>query len=690
MTNIYARRAMLLLFFAFAQFATGQQLVHYWNFNNNSSVTALTTPTLSLVPGAGIVHVTGGISAIDAAGGTGQNFDVQNLNARNGDPAGTHLRFNDPIGGQLEFSIPTTGYQNPIVKFATRRSGSGAGNQLWQYSLNGTTFVSFSIIAPNNGDPALETLDFSAIAGADNNPNFKIRVSFAAGDGGTAGNNRFDNFTVDATQIGGDVNPPVATIAPTNGSTNIAVDISPTISFNENIRLVEGNATIDNTNVDAIVELRVNDASGAVVPFDATISGNIITINPISDLNNNQTYYIALMQNAVEDFNDNALTLPTSATFTTIAAQTALQAGDIAFVGYRMSATGAEDEIAFVTLVSIGGGTVINFTDAKYTTNAQPQCPGGISWTAPANTCVPAGTVVNVQTNTLVTSLGTSTGTGFGLSAGGDQVIAYTGTAAAPNYLTALTSNGWVGTNTVCTGSSSMIPAGLTSGVSALNASTAPGNTAGNAINAYYSGTQTGTTTQLRAAIMNPANWTASAGGTDPQTWPAWNFPMAVQVSSVLVPNDTTISIAFNGPVNTTSATTLSNYTGIDGLTSATVEGNTVTLTFSQAFGDQNYSLIIGSITGANGLPSGCDYTFNFDGSLATPDFNTANSFRIYPNPSRGIVQLSFAADIIVYDMTGKKVHSALNTETIDTASFAPGMYFVRTSTGLTQKLIVR
>ena len=51
---------------------------------------------------------------------------------------------------------------------------------------------------PNNGDPALVTLDFSGIDATDNNPNFKLKVEFQQGSGGTVGNNRFDNFTLES------------------------------------------------------------------------------------------------------------------------------------------------------------------------------------------------------------------------------------------------------------------------------------------------------------------------------------------------------------------------------------------------------------------------------------------------------------------------------------------------------------
>ena len=123
-----------LLLVLFVSTTYGQTLVHYWNFNNSTSIAAITTPTQT-AGGAILNAIPGGISVIDFANGTGQNFNLLNLNARNGDASGTHLRFNDPIGGALEFALPTIGYENCVVKFATRRSGSGAGAQVWSYSI---------------------------------------------------------------------------------------------------------------------------------------------------------------------------------------------------------------------------------------------------------------------------------------------------------------------------------------------------------------------------------------------------------------------------------------------------------------------------------------------------------------------------------------------------------------------------
>lgn len=306
----------ILIVLLTTSFSYGQTLVHYWNFNDNASVASITTPSQT-IGGASLVTISGGSSTIDFVGGTGQNFNVLNLNVQNNDVSGTHLRFNDPIGGAILFSLPTTGFENIIVKFATRRSGSGAGTQSWLYSIDGTNFISFTSIVPNNGNPALATLDFTSIAAANNNANFKLKVEFAQGTGGTGGNNRFDNYTLIGNSIGGaDTTAPSAAFIPVNNAINVATTTNPSITFNEAVRMIDDSA-ITNANIATVVELRLNDAAGIVVPFDATYSGNTITIAPISSFGNNQVFYVALLPNGVEDMSNNALTTLQSSTFTT-------------------------------------------------------------------------------------------------------------------------------------------------------------------------------------------------------------------------------------------------------------------------------------------------------------------------------------------------------------------------------------
>ena len=47
----------------------GQTLVHYWNFNNSTSIATITTPSQTL-GGASLIAIPGGISVIDFANGT--------------------------------------------------------------------------------------------------------------------------------------------------------------------------------------------------------------------------------------------------------------------------------------------------------------------------------------------------------------------------------------------------------------------------------------------------------------------------------------------------------------------------------------------------------------------------------------------------------------------------------------------
>lgn len=152
---------------------------------------------------------------------------------------------------------------------------------------------------------------------------------------------------------------------------------------------------------------------------------------------------------------------------------TAQNIGDLLPIAYRMNATGATDEILFVTTNNVVGGTVLQFTDAKFTTNAQAQCAGGLTWTAPASG-LPAGSIISIKTDLGIANPGTAVGSTFGLSSSGDQCIVYSGPVTNPTYITALSSKDWtIGVLTTCTGSNSILPSTLSSSTS-ISLATAP------------------------------------------------------------------------------------------------------------------------------------------------------------------------------------------------------------------------
>ncbi len=75
---------------------------------------------------------------------------------------------------------------------------------------------------------------------------------------------------------------------------------------------------------------------------------------------------------------------------------------------------------------------------------------------------------------------------------------------------------------------------------------------------------------------------------------------------------------------------------------------------------------------------------------LGTPSFTAANEFTLYPNPStKGVVYLSTAQDLTVYDIVGNLVMSKKGATTIETTGLSTGIYLVKTAEHITKKLVI-
>ncbi len=161
--------------------------------------------------------------------------------------------------------------------------------------------------------------------------------------------------------------------------------------------------------------------------------------------------------------------------------------GDIAVVGFGAD-TGVKS-FSFVILADLAGQT-INFTDNGWlAAGGFRTSEGTVSYTVPAGTAI--GTVVTISG---------LTGT-FNPSTSGDQIIAYTGDATAPNLLFAVDfadGNATYAADATNTNTSA-VPTGLTQGENAL---------AFAADNAAYTGPLTGTREEILANIANESLWT--------------------------------------------------------------------------------------------------------------------------------------------------------------------------------------
>jgi len=73
---------------------------------------------------------------------------------------------------------------------------------------------------------------------------------------------------------------------------------------------------------------------------------------------------------------------------------------------------------------------------------------------------------------------------------------------------------------------------------------------------------------------------------------------------------------------------------------------------------------------------------------MGTDDLEHNNAFQMYPNPSTSMVYFNEMMSISVFDLTGKKVLSKENVNSIDIAELVSGIYFIQSEGGFTQKLI--
>ncbi len=114
-----------------------------------------------------------------------------------------------------------------------------------------------------------------------------------------------------------DLTAPSFTSVPGNSDTDVAIDASVVITFNEAIRNLD-DGEITDANVATLITFKETDDAGADVAFTATIDveKEVITIVPDANFDYLQVYYVGFA--AVEDANDNAMTA-SSFTFTTVA-----------------------------------------------------------------------------------------------------------------------------------------------------------------------------------------------------------------------------------------------------------------------------------------------------------------------------------------------------------------------------------
>ncbi len=197
------------------------------------------------------------------------------------------------------------------------------------------------------------------------------------------------------------------------------------LSFDEPVKAGSGSIILTGTGGD-VRTLAVGDIT------QVTISGNTVDINPSADLNPATAYNVQIARGVITDIAGNpfaGLIGAEALNFTTAGSSgslppTVLNTGDVQFIAINGDQT---DAIAFVLLSPVTAGTQIQFTDKDYQASSPtfPTTEAAFTWTADAG--LPAGTIVTIQTDPLLSDIGVATGVPGGISTSGETYYAFQG-----------------------------------------------------------------------------------------------------------------------------------------------------------------------------------------------------------------------------------------------------------------------
>jgi len=312
---------LLLLFGLFMSLGnvSGQSMLAAWTFDVLAGQP--NTPT-SVLAQFGEQVGTAGLYA-DGSNGSSTWLQATELNSFGGttlnDPrptpvagqaytlvAGTNFSAN---GKSVVIKFSMTGYQNPILTFATRGSSTGFNIHQWAWSTDGTNFTNFGDNTANTTSTWLtKTLDMSLINDLDGAAGVYLRLT-VSGASSASGNNRLDNIVINAMPAGG--SPTQLAITSVNGgaspSTNTVFPV--VVQVRDNL----GNPTVVTTDTDVTLTLATGTGTlGGTLTKTITVGNFTTTFTDI-------TYNVAEGGVSITA-SATGLTPATSATFTVLPA----------------------------------------------------------------------------------------------------------------------------------------------------------------------------------------------------------------------------------------------------------------------------------------------------------------------------------------------------------------------------------
>ena len=186
------------------------ELLHYWSFNDPEEEGNPWPAPVSPDAGSGVLTYTFDPGSLNDFGGT-------TTNARLGESAGSTFTAagSSQNGSHVDLAVPVGGFEDIVLSYASRGTGTGFSTHEIQYSTDGgASFEAIQTFTGRNDTGSsfdLLEVDFSGLDMVSDNPDFVIRITV---DGATSGsgNNRFDNITVEGVALDEVEDGPIANI----------------------------------------------------------------------------------------------------------------------------------------------------------------------------------------------------------------------------------------------------------------------------------------------------------------------------------------------------------------------------------------------------------------------------------------------------------------------------------------------
>lgn len=194
-----------------------------------------------------------------------------------------------------------------------------------------------------------------------------------------------------------------------------------------------------------------------------------------------------------------------------IIAQTTLEAGDLAIIGYNGD---NPDQFSFVLLVDVTTNTEITFTDSGVKSDDTFRGgEGGIKFTASTN--YSAGTIItytgpqsDLPSGDFTEANDSNVGNNdMNLSGSGDQIFAFQGSSSTPTFIFGFQSNSNIWQTDATGSTNSALPSTLTNGVNAVAVGSGSGAGSEFDNSVYDEALTSGSKASILAVIVNNSNW---------------------------------------------------------------------------------------------------------------------------------------------------------------------------------------